>query len=414
MSPITSNSVGPNLPDLDGVFHYSLSASEAIQVGYYDPGVVTHSTILSANAAYTSKSVAVPFSLLVGGGVIFGNQPGQGNSGFTNAIISQGYVTRNWVFDISDSFSFLPQSPTTGLSGIAGIGDLGTLPVQGPVEGPAGGVFSTAGNRIANSLDGSVERKIARNTSISGSGFWSTLHFLDDDTGGLDSTQVSGTVALNQRLDVRSSVSVNAVYSTFNYTGNGSGVTEPDIESRGVNVAYQRVLSRTLSLNLSAGPQWVSSQNSTFIPASVGVAATAGLSYQRGFTTGIVTFARGVNSGSGVLPGAISDSVSGSLAHTYGRTWVLSTNGAYAHTSGLTQLTTGGSLTPVNEVYDSVFGGGQLTRALTTHFSAYVSYTAQHQSNNLSLNSQNALNGTSQTFGIGITFSPRSTHLGQF
>ena len=56
-----------------------------------------------------------------------------------NMSVSQGYIARNWVFNISDSFSFLPQSPTTGLSGIAGVGDLGSTPVQGPWKGRLGG-----------------------------------------------------------------------------------------------------------------------------------------------------------------------------------------------------------------------------------------------------------------------------------
>ncbi len=325
-------------------------------------------------------------------------------------------MTRRWVFNIADSFSFLPQSPTTGLSGIPGVGDLGSDTSAGPVEqGPAGGVLSVAGNRIANSLDGSVERQISHNTSISGSGLWSVLHFLDDNTGGLDSSQVSGTVALNRRLDGRSSVSVNAVYSTFSYSGTTSGVNEPDIETRGINVSYQRLLSRTLSkqrLRRSAmGLQL--EQHTDSVVAQCGCHCGS-LSYSRGFTNASLNYSHGVNAGSGVLPGAIADTISGSLAHSYGRTWVASLNGAYTHTSGLTVLTNGTPAVPVNEVYNTVFGGGQLTRAISTHFSAYVSYTAQNQSNNYTLPGQNALNGTSQTFGIGVTYTPRSTRLGQF
>jgi hypothetical protein len=126
-----------------------------------------------------------------------------------------------------------------------------------------------------------------------------------------------------------------------------------------------------------------------------------------------VAYSRGVSGGSGVLPGANSDSVSGSLAHTYGRNWVASLNAGYSHTAGLTQQFTGGSLVAKNSTYDTVFGGAQLTRRINTYFSGYVSYFAQNQTNNFSLN-QNAFNGTSQTFGIGVTFTPRSTRLGQF
>jgi hypothetical protein len=115
-----------------------------------------------------------------------------------------------------------------------------------------------------------------------------------------------------------------------------------------------------------------------------------------------------------VLPGALADSVYGSLAHTYGRKWVASMSVGYSHTSGLTQVPSGITSVPTNQVYDTVFGGVQVTRAFTPHFSGYASYGVQNQSNNFFLPSQNALSGTSQTFGIGVTYTPRSTRLGQF
>jgi hypothetical protein len=415
-SPMSSN-LGPNLPSLDGVVHYALSASEIIQYGYYGPGDVSHATDLTGDVAYTSQSTVRPFSLLFAGGVVLANQSGQGTSTFWNVAASQGYVTRHWVFNISDSFSFLPQSPTTGLSGIAGVGDLGAFPVQGPSAGPAGGILTVSGDRISNGLSGSVERQVAANTSISGSGSWGVLHFLGDNQGeGLDSTQVSGVVAVNQRLDARSSVSVNAVYSTYYYTGAGSGPDEPDFATKGVNLSYQRVLSRSLSASVSVGPQWVSSSDSALIPSALNVAVNAGLSYGYHNTHASVSYTRGVNNGSGVLPGALSDGVSGSVGHTYGRDWVGSLSAAYTHTSGLTQVTNGTSLVPTNEIFDTVYGGVQVTRRISTHFSGYASYTVQNQtSNNLNpITVPNALNGTSQTFGVGITFTPRSTNLGQF
>ena len=54
---------GPNLPSLDGVLHYAVSASEVIQFGYYGSGEVTNSTVLSGDVAYTAKSELRPFSL---------------------------------------------------------------------------------------------------------------------------------------------------------------------------------------------------------------------------------------------------------------------------------------------------------------------------------------------------------------
>jgi hypothetical protein len=417
---------GPNFSSLDGVLHYAVSASEVVQFGYFGSGDVTNSSAISGDVAYTAKSTERPFSLLFAGGIILPNQSGQSTSYFSSASVSQGLVTRSWNFNVSDSVSFLPQSPTVGLSGIAGVGDLGGAPVGGPGQGPAGGIFSNAGNRIANSLGGSAERQITHDTSISGAGSWSILHFLDNNNG-LDSSQVTGTVAVNRRLNGRSSVSVNAVYSTYDYSGPQSQLTQltqPSIETRGLNLSYTRTLSRALSMSVSAGPQWTSSSNSTLIPASLNAAASASLSYQRGLTNASLSYSRGIDAGSGVLPGAESDSVAADVGHTFGRKWVASLTAAYTHSAGLTQLSTGTStvpvnVVPVNVVFDTVYGGGQLTRGFGQHFSGYVSYTAQNQTSNYSLSSlplvgQNALNGTSQTFGVGVTYTPRSTRLGQF
>jgi hypothetical protein len=406
------------LPSLDGIVHYALSASEIVQLGYYGSGQVTSSAALSGDVAYTAKSTVRPFSLLFAGGVILPNQTGQGVSTYENIAVSQGYITKRWAFNVSDSFSFLPESPTTGLSGIPGVGDLGVVPISGPVEGPAGGILSVSGNRFANSVSGSVEREITPSTTISGSGSWSVLHFLTDTNveqgGGLDTDQTSGTVSVNRRLDQRSSVSLNAVYSVYNYTGEGAGPLEPNFQTKGLNVSYQRVLSRTLSMNASIGPQWVSSSNSTLIPSSVDVAGSAGLVYSRRYTTASVGYMRGVNGGSGVITGGLSDSIFATAGRTYGRNWAASLNASYTHTSGLTELFLAGSPVAVNEIYNTVFGGFQVTRRISTNFSGYVTYTAQNQSASYASAAQNALDGTSQTFGIGITFSPRSTRLGQF
>jgi hypothetical protein len=399
---------------LDGIFHYALSASEIVQYGYFGPGDVTNSTVFSGDVAYTAKSTARPFSLVFAGGVILPNQSGQGTSSYWNVAVSQGYVTRHWVFNVSDSFSFLPESPTTGLSGVAGVGDLGVVPIQGPGAGPAGGILSDYGDRVANTLSGSVERQISHATSISGSGSWSVLHFLGLSTDGLDFEQIGGNVALNQRLDARSSASVSAVYSVFDYTGSSAGPDEPNFQSKGINVTYQHLLSRSLTVSGSVGPQWVSSSNSELIPSTLNVAVSASLAYSSKVTSASLFYSRGVNGGSGVLPGAFSNSIGFGAGRTYGRNWAASINGAYTHTAGLTYLAGTSSVAPAYETYDTVFGGVQVTRRFGTNFSGFLTYTAQNQTTNYASGALNALNGTSQTFGIGVTFSPRSTRLGQF
>ena len=418
----------PDPLTLDGGFRYALTASEIVQLGYYGSGEVTSSSALSGDMAYTTQSIVRPFSVIVAGGVILPNQAEQGVRTYVNVTAAQGYVTRRWAFNLADTFSYLPESPTTGLSGIAGVGDTGVVPVQGPGTGPAGGILTTSDSRISNSLRGSVERQIARATSISGIGSWSVLHFLDNSQtdGHLDDSQTSGTVALNQRFDARSSGSLSAVYTAFDYSGQqaGPGPNEPtSFQTRGIYVSYLRVLSRTLSAGGSVGPLWISSSNSALIPSTLEVAGSARLEYYSGrSTSGTLYYTRGVSGGSGVIPGGLADSVGFGAGRAYGRNWVASLNGGYTRTSGLKDIAGPGSpdegspnpVTPTHEVYQTLYSGVQLRRRFSTNFSGYLNYTVQHQTTNYSISTENVLTGTSSTFGIGVTFAPRSTSLGQF
>jgi hypothetical protein len=410
---ISSTGSNPNMPALDGIVHYSLSASEIVQHGFYGAGENTASTGLTGNLGFTAKSETRPFTMILSGGVLLPNGQGQGFSSYWNIAATQGIIARHWALTISDSFSFLPQSPTTGLSGIPGVGDLGSEPVQGPAEGPGGGVLTYSGDRIVNLLSGTAERQLAPRTSISATGAWSDIHFLDENAG-LSSSGVTGAVALNQRLDARSSASLSAVYTTYSYSGPFAGPATPDFQTKGINLGYQRLLNRRFSMSVSGGPLWITSSNSALIPATFSVAAAASLSYTRGFTSASVSFTRGANAGSGVIPGAISNSVYGTLAHTFGRKWIASLNGGYVHSTGLTEYTVGESLIGVNEVYNTTFGGAQLTRGFGVHYSAYASFTVQNQTSNFDFAGLNAFTGTSEVFAVGITFSPRSTRLGQF
>ena len=194
-----STGSGPGLSWIDGTVHYSLGVSQLIQDGLYGAGNVTGATNLSGSAGYASMSKDKPFSMLYAGGVLFNTGSGQGTQTYQNIAASQGLIRGKWIFNISNSFSFLPQSPTTGYSGISGVGDLGTTPISGPSQGPAGGVLTFAANRISNTLSGSIERRLTGSTSVSGSGSWSILHFLDQQDG-LNTTQISGQVGLNHRI----------------------------------------------------------------------------------------------------------------------------------------------------------------------------------------------------------------------
>jgi hypothetical protein len=359
-----------------------------------------------------------PFSLLYSGGVLFGTGASQGTTTYQNIAASQSLIRGKWVFNVSNSFSFLPQSPTTGYSGIAGVGDLGTTPVLGPSSGPAGGVLTYAANRISNSLTGTVERRLTGATSLTGSANWSVLRFLDN-SAGLNTSQISGQVGVNHRIDARNSMGVNAAYSTYTTDENDffGQIGGSSFQTRGLNFTYTRLWTRALSTDVSVGPQWINSSAGTLLQDQVTVAVSAGATYHRKLTTMGVRYSRGANAGSGVQSGAFADSVSGFVGHPLGRNWMGSVTGSFTHTSQLLSLAPVNGVTiptTANESYKTVYGGAQLTRVLGRSWSCFANYTAQNQSIDNVFAGQNVFSGFSQTFGFGITFAPRSTRLGEF
>ncbi len=413
------SSVVPSMESVlgDGEVHYSLSAGEVIQHGLYSGSGTNFSTNLSGSVGFSRPSERAPFSLLYSGGLLLTNQSQATVQTYQNASLSQTLaLTSRMNFFVSDSVSFIPQSPTTGYSGVAGTGDLG--PIQGPAQGPAGGILTNYGRRISNSLNGGLERRFTAATSVSGSAGWDILRFVDGI--GVDTTDLSGNVSLNHRLNGRTSISGNVTYSIFTYGSYGAlsdplGLSNLSIQARGANVTVTRLLTRTLSLSASGGPQFINSSNSTLVPAKTTGAGSVSLNYSHKITSASVSYVRGASGGSGVQQGSLSDSVAVTVSRSYGRDWQGGLMGNYTHSEALITNQQLNQFLGVSGTYNSVFGGVQVSRRLGLHSSAYASYTLQHQSSGSNpTSSPYVFNGTANIFSIGISWTPRSTRLGQF
>lgn len=415
-TPTPAGLAGSKVSWSDGTLHYALGASELVQVGYYGSGNVTTTTALTGNVGYVTLSDTAPFSLLYAGGVLIG-QGGQGSSTYQNIAASQQIIKGRWVIGISDAFSFLPQSPTVGIAGVSGVDPIGTIPGQGVANGPTGGVLTYSGNRIGNTVSGNIERLLTGKTSISGVGSQMILHFLDD-TGGLDTRSVTGQVAVNHRMNVRNSLSLSAVYSTYdtrNLFNNLPGYPNSSVtyQTRGLNVTSMRQWTRSLASDISIGPQWVQSSSAQLAPSRLNTYADAGLTYTRRVGNLGLRYTRGVNNGSGAFAGAMGDSISGSFSRELSRDWALSTWVSYTRTTGLLYTTSQASVGNDGAI-ETVYGTLQLRRRFTRTISGYASYSAQNQDVNSRLAAQNVFTGLSHTIGFGLSWAPKSTRLGDF
>ncbi len=399
----TPPSFGFSLPSVEGTMTYSLSASESFLTGYNNG--VNESTALSGSLGYLSSSPDKPFSLVYSGGYLYSSVPGYpANSTFQNLAASQVITTKNWNFVIDDAVSYLPESPTTGLSGIPGVGDIGVDPVQ-IGDQPSQNILTNYAARVGNGLNGGVTRKVNRSWSINGSASWQILHFLDDE--GINSSMVSGSVGPTYRIDARSSASANVVYTYTNDTYLGKSYP---FESEGITLEYQRQLTRFFSMNVAAGPQRTFGSGSTsgLIPSEITVVANAGLTYSRRTTTASLFFARATNAGSGVVLGALTNSFGGTVREQFSRNWQGALTASYAQSKSLAVID------GIGQDYHSTYAGGQVSRRLGRSFSAYLSYTAVHQNDVNVVIVQPAFSGLSQTFSVGVTYSPDAQHFGHF
>lgn len=387
-----TNSFGFNLPSNLGTLAYSLSGSEIFYTGYNNG--LSNSTALSGNLAYLSRSQNDPFSMVYSGGYLYSRPGSPESSTFQDLALSQVLRTRSWVFVISDGVSYLPSAPTTGLSGVAGVGDVGVYPVQTGL-GPAQDILTDYSRRVSNGLQGSASWQLTPSLDLEGSASWQVMDFIGATDPGLDIDSESGSFGPNFRIDARDSVGAEAYYSRTTFPD----YSNYEIESDGVYFNFNRAWSRRLSTTFSFGPQSTHGTTVVPIPVQVTFAGSATVNYATrttGFTAG---YTRGVNAGSGVTFGALSDLVTFGMNRPLTRDWVLAANASYSRNVTL------GSYPGVTPEYNAVYGGVQLSRRLTDTLSCYGSYTAEHQTvqNNVGIN---AFSGLNNIFGFGITFAP--------
>jgi hypothetical protein len=393
-------STGFELPRTNGTLTYSIGANESISSGYYGSGVFA-STGVNGNVAYISPSKLDPFSMVFSGGSYWATS-GQPNTFYLNLGLSQVLALGRWNFVASDSVNYLPQTPSIGLSGIPGTGDLGVPPVQvGDNSGQ--GVLTGNASRVNNTAALSASRGLTGKTSIQFSGSYSVLRFLGSSSNeGLDSDGGSGSVGISHRINARNSYSGNYAYSEFSY-----GSNQPGFASQTASASYSHQFSRKLSMNVSAGPQWSKGTGSQNTSTSTSLYASASLNYSAQFSNFVLGYSRGVNSGFGVTAGAYADSVHFGASRNFARVWNGAVSASYTRTTSLASSGTTSSFAPQTSVV-----GGQISRAIVKTLSTYASYTLENQATQSSTGAVNLFSGLFQVVGFGITYSPASIHVG--
>ena len=404
---------GFHLPTVGGTLSYAVTLSGSATRGYYGSGGTAGFTTISGDLAYLSSSKRHPFSIVYSGGY-FANLTGDAPSSvFQNLALSQVLTAGRWNFTVADSVSYLPQSATTGLSGVPGVGDTGTVPVD-VGTGTGLGVLTLDQSRVSNAAIGSAQRRLTPSTSLTATGSYAITRFLDSSTGSssaFNSDQYTGGLSVSHRLDARTSFGGSYSFVHFSYPGTSGSSQQTafglvsSLSSNSVTVDYSHAVNRRLSVFASAGPQWTSipsmgAAGTIGTGTSINATVNAGLTYAVKASGLTISYARGTNTGSGVVTGATSDSLQAGATRRLARVWNASASIVYSHSSSLLAI--------ANDRFTSntLSATGQVNRSIGRHLSAYGSYTAQRQSTQGIAATPVVFSGLSQTIAAGLTYSP--------
>jgi hypothetical protein len=311
---------------------------------------------------------------------------------------------------LADSVSYLPETPTTGLSGIPGLGDLGVNPVQIGPDTPQGALTAYS-NRVDNASTLSIQRQLTGKTSANVSGSYILTRFVNNgnssNTGldGLDSDLIVGGGGFNHQMSARTGFGGNYSYSRYTFSGSALGAVAPSFTSQTASAQFTHQFTRKWSMSAAAGPQWTTI-NLAGQTEQLGAYADVSTGYSGHFYQTAASFVHSTNSGYGVAGGALSDGVSGSVGRIFAVVWNFSASAAYTHSSAL----------PVPGVIpftvNTTVASAQVSRAIVRNLSGYASFTVEKQANT-GLATADLFSGAAKVVGFGLTYSPSSKRIGR-
>jgi hypothetical protein len=307
-------------------------------------------------------------------GGFFSTDSTQGNGSFHQLALSQNFQWNRWQLQLLDQFSYLPES-SFGFSGASGLGSPGSGGSLNPVipglnnsNVPNQSIFASNGPRYSNSSSVQLTYMTSRRGSITLSGSYGLLNFVD--AGNVDNDSISGSIGYNYSLNKTDTIGAFYKFTAYHFTGQPQAIGDHSF-----NLAYGKKITGRTALQLYVGPDFTNSRIATNgSSSSHGVNAGANIAY--GLAHGSLTlgYSHGISGGSGVLTGTSSDLVNFTASHQLTRLWSGQFNFGYARNSSLS-IATPSSLGSL--VYSSWIVGGGLNRPIGRNTTFALNYSAQ-------------------------------------
>jgi hypothetical protein len=312
-----------------------------------------------------------------GGGGVFYNTHSDLNATFHQLGFRQMITGRRWSLLLSDYASYLPQSPfgfgasgeVPAVSSGLGRGFEGSLPGLNPIFTPNQTILTARARRISNTFLGEIQYKASPRSSVTVSGAYGILHYLE--AGFIDGDSAMFRTGYNRDVTAHDSIAVIYGFSMFRFKGISQGINNHVLQ-----LAYGRRVTGRLAFQLAAGPVM-----STFRNASGGserpLSWNMESSLRYGFRSGdlALSYLRHMTGGSGVLIGAQTDETRLTLGRQLSRTFSGLLNLVYARNGALRQTTAG----LLDRSFNSWGASVQLNRSLGGNNSMFFNYGVQRE-----------------------------------
>lgn len=366
----------------------------------YSEGVLTSNAIdtiqmsnVSGSVAYANAEKQKPFTMQYAGGYTWNLAGPDYQSGqFHRMDLTQGFVSRRWKLNLEDDVSYLPQAPTTGFSGVPGIGEVIGTPNPNPSTNQS--ILTLNTHILDNNARGTLDHTLSYSTTLRIGGNSDVLHYPDGN--GIETRSTNATAMLIRRLTGRTSILADYRFIQYGYPGRNL-----TYDTQTGQAGLRHLFTRNLAIDLQGGPQWIISTNSSVVPSKLTYAADASITYIKKWTSLGASYIHDTNGGSGYMLGGIVDSAGGNLQHHFGENVTLGITGGYSRTSALDTNNT------ITGEFGAVQGTWQLGRLMV-----FANYTGTGQSMNSPL-PVNVLNQTLNSFSFGFGLSSREVRVRQ-
>jgi hypothetical protein len=317
------------------------------------------------------------------GGGVFSTGGGTGNGIIQDANLDAQFTFRRWTLTLIDELRYTPEI-AFGSIGFGGIPTTIGVPIGLPF-GADQTILNEFGQRLTNASAIEADVKLSRLSSLTFSGGYSELYFFDQDL--LNSTNFYAQAGYNRQISKADTIGISYVYDGIRY----SNFTQ-SIDTNTVLLSYGRRVTGRLAFQIAAGPQYVMFATGLSCGATGINVPTCGstnellwslnttLSYKLERTAFFATYSHGVTNGSGVLAGAIGDTVLGAVTRQISRTLTGNFEVGYARNRGLPVAIA--NLPILNGTFDYWNAGGYLTHPVGRTFQLVFGYQFQYQNSN--------------------------------